>query len=50
MAAALSGTASDRNTIINSRTDSRMTAPTNHGSRLDRWSDRSMNRAVWPPT
>jgi hypothetical protein len=50
MAAALSGTARDRNTIIRSRTDSRITAPTNQGNRLARWSDRSMYMAVWPPT
>src|SRR4029450_4660196 len=50
MAAALRGTATDRNTIINRSTDSAMTAPMNHGSRLEILSDMSMKMAVCPPT
>ena len=46
----VSGTSTDRNTIISSTKLSPTTAPTNSGSRLATLSDRSMNTAVSPPT
>ena len=48
MTAALIGTATERNTIISSSTDSTITAPMNYGKRDATLSEMSMNVAVWP--
>ena len=50
MTAALSGTSSERNTIVRSRKLSPMTTPMNHGRRVAMRSEMSMNAAVEPPT
>ena len=50
MTAALIGTATERNTIISSSTDSTITAPMKYGKREATLSEMSMNVAVCPPT
>ena len=50
MAAAFTGTQTDRNTIICSSSDSAMMVAMNHGSRWAARSVRSMLLAVMPPT
>jgi hypothetical protein len=48
--AALRGTRTDRKTTVRSSSDSRITAPMNHGSRSLTRSPTSARLAVWPPT
>lgn len=50
MIAALSGTMTERNTIISSRNDMASTAPMKMGSRLAIFSEMSMKKAVCPVT